>query len=677
MVRLFNRIKHALERFIVRGATYQLLLVAALIGLISVIGGALIVAGVDEADSLGDSIWWAFLRLTDPGYLGDDSGTFRRVISTIVTVLGYVLFMGSLVAILTQWLNATIKKLESGYTPVARDHHILVFGWTERVGIVVRDLFLSENRVKRFLARRGERRLHIVVLAEQAGAAMRNELKGRVGAAWNSSQVTLRSGSPLRSDHLERVDFLHASAVILPAGDFSDVGPVAVDTHTIKALLLMSNHPEVRDPEQLPLAVAEVLDARKVEIAEAAYAGPLEVLASDVVISRLLAQNIRHRGLSHAYQELLTHRVGNELFVREFPELYGTRVCELSHRFEQAIPVGIVRPEEGGMTAHLNPGPETIYQSDDRLVLVAREYEATGLSSAKASARPVAPAVERQPAPVASRSRRECRLLVLGWNHKIPSLLMELSQGEGETHHVAIASAIPAAERRATLSRHAPDLGDIEICHEEIDYTMPTELAGLDVGSYDNILLVGSDWLSSGEESDARTIVGYLTLQKALARCETRPNMIVEILDPSNVDLLGERPGEVLVSPVILSHMLAQISLRRELNAVFDELFSFGGTEITFKSPADYDYVGAAITFAEFQREAAQHGDIALGFLSKDAAGKPLLQLNPSRSATFELSEADELVILSDRPKPSAGDRGEPRTDRHTAPRRSPSPDNA
>ncbi len=51
-----------------------------------------------------EAIWWAFLRLTDPGYLDDDEGTTRRLISVIVTVLGYVLFMGSLVAITSSGL---------------------------------------------------------------------------------------------------------------------------------------------------------------------------------------------------------------------------------------------------------------------------------------------------------------------------------------------------------------------------------------------------------------------------------------------------------------------------------------------------------------------------------------------------------------------------------------------
>ena len=62
--------------------------------------------------------WWAFLRLTDPGYLGDDEGNWRRVVSTWLTVSGYVLFMGTLIAILTQWLNRTMRALEQGLTPI-------------------------------------------------------------------------------------------------------------------------------------------------------------------------------------------------------------------------------------------------------------------------------------------------------------------------------------------------------------------------------------------------------------------------------------------------------------------------------------------------------------------------------------------------------------------------------
>ncbi len=65
--------------------------------------------GTESFSQEGQAIWWAFRRLTDPGNLGDDEGLFTRVLSSVLTVLGYVLFMGSLIAIMTQWLNAKLR----------------------------------------------------------------------------------------------------------------------------------------------------------------------------------------------------------------------------------------------------------------------------------------------------------------------------------------------------------------------------------------------------------------------------------------------------------------------------------------------------------------------------------------------------------------------------------------
>src|SRR5690606_7794786 len=96
---------------------------------VAVVAGVL-VAIVEAETSLPDAIWWAFLRLTDPGYLGDDAGAFRRTVSTFVTVAGYVLFMGSLIAIMTQWLRQRMLQLERGLTPIAMRDHILLLGWT-------------------------------------------------------------------------------------------------------------------------------------------------------------------------------------------------------------------------------------------------------------------------------------------------------------------------------------------------------------------------------------------------------------------------------------------------------------------------------------------------------------------------------------------------------------------
>ena len=92
--RVKNYLKFRVERLLLLGVHFHLLFIASLVGLVAVGGGLLVQETDAPFDDRETAIWWAFLRLTDPGYLGDDEGLARRVISTVVTVFGYVLFMG-------------------------------------------------------------------------------------------------------------------------------------------------------------------------------------------------------------------------------------------------------------------------------------------------------------------------------------------------------------------------------------------------------------------------------------------------------------------------------------------------------------------------------------------------------------------------------------------------------
>ena len=238
--RFTNRFKFFIERLLQRGAHFQLLIIAVLILLVSLIGGFLAYTMSSEFKIFKDSVWWAFLRLSDPGYLGDDKGLILMTVSTIVTVLGYVLFMGALIAIMTQWLNSTMKKLELGLTPITRNDHFLILDWTNRTPTIVKELILSEGRVKRFLRRIGAKRLHVVILTEEVTTEIARKLREELGSCWNQKQITFRSGSSMTIDHLRRVDFTNAGVIIMPGSDFSSEGAEVLDTRTIKSLLTMS-----------------------------------------------------------------------------------------------------------------------------------------------------------------------------------------------------------------------------------------------------------------------------------------------------------------------------------------------------------------------------------------------------------------------------------------------------
>jgi hypothetical protein len=642
---LKNAVKFRVERFVLRGAHYRLLLIGVLIGLISTVGGLLAFSATTDFASPTEGIWWAFLRLTDPGYLGDDKGYVLATISTIVTVLGYVLFMGSLIAILTQWLDQTIRNLESGLTPIVQRNHLLILGWSNRTPTIVHELVLSEGRVRRFLQRHGTRKLRIVILSDEVTAKHRQDLRDLLGSDWDDRQIIFRSGTPLSIEHLRRVDFLNAAAVILPGSEIEWGGSDAADMRTIKALLSVSNMNDRRDRSDFPLMVAEVFDARKIPVARNAYEGKIEIIGSDSVISLLITQNVRHKSLSYVYSELLTHGEGsNEIYIRDCPALYDARLQDLREAFPKAILLGVLRSEGEEVFPMLNPPDGFVVDNRDRIVFIARSYQDT---------EPV-PGYTPQPTKKGSHAgSREVtgrrRILLMGWNEKVPALISEFDSYENETFEVDVLSSIPIEERNQKMARYMLRPKRLQLTHLEGDYAAPSDLLRVDPKSYDNVVIVGCDWLGSKEEADARTILGLLLLKDMLKGEFRKPDVLLELLDPQNHAIFRREQEEVLISPMILSHMLAHVALRPDLNAVFREIFSSGGAEIFFRPAEAYDLVNREVNFRDVQDAVAMGGDTALGVHIHAESLSPSggVYLNPDRGTTWNIRPQDEIVVLT------------------------------
>ena len=345
MDRIRNRMTFHLERLILRGAHYRLLLIAAIIGLVSAGAGIFVFRSTTTFSSFSEAIWWAFLRLTDPGYLGDDKGLVLGTASTIVTVLGYVLFMGSLIAIMTQWLNETMRTLEKGLTPIAQNNHVLILGWTNRTPTIVHELVLSEGRVKRFLRRHGARKLHIVILLEEVTTERRYELRDYLGEE----------------------------------------------------------------------------------------------------------QNVRHRWLSYIYSELLTHgEESNEIYIRACSECEGIALHDLTDAFPKAILLGVMRCDDRGVHPLLNPPVGFVVSGKDRLVLIARSYK-DSQALPDYTPRPV----KRGAHLGVVKIKTKRRVLLMGWNNKVPALIHEFDNYENEHFDVDILSTIPTDQRAERIARYA------------------------------------------------------------------------------------------------------------------------------------------------------------------------------------------------------------------------------
>lgn len=642
--RLIDRVKFILERQLVKGAGFQLLVVGVFIGLISLIGGLLVVPQGGDFEDPGSAIWWAFLRLTDPGYLGDDVGTWQRFVSTLLTISGYVVFMGTLVAILTRWLIAKMADLERGLTPVTLKNHVVVLGWTSQTLPLLSELLGSSGRVRRFLEKHDAQKLNLVVLSEEASAAQVHELRTEPGIGRRARQIILRSGSAIQPDALHRVACLDAAAVIVPSAAHEAGSLVTSDVETVKALLsIAAQARQYRSP--LPYVVAEIQDVRKLPVIERAYPGEVEVFAGDASINSLIVQNIIHPGLSEVYNELLTGSDGNSIYVRGGESIAGLSLAELASDRPNVVVLGLLRPVGKGWDVRLIVPSATRIEANDRVIMMAREYSETEPNAKW----PSLPPIDRLQPRVAVRSGAglEKRVLVLGWNRRVPGLVAEFGSYSHQSYSLDLVSVVPAAERSLAISRYVGNQSTVNCHHVEADYMVEGELRRLDPSSYDSVILLSSDRLASGEEADARAMVGYLQLEDILMEKARRPHLILELSDPDNRPLLYEHRSEMLISPMILSHILAQVALRRELRVVLDELFTVGGAEIQFRDPGDYPLPGS-VDFHLLERILADEGEIALGVFRQqaDAQGRHL-HLNPPRREYLDLQPGDRLVVLS------------------------------
>jgi hypothetical protein len=196
---------------------------------------------------------------------------------------------------------------------------------------------------------------------------------------------------------------------------------------------------------------------------------------------------------------------------------------------------------------------------------------------------------------------------VLGWNHLVPALMEEFASHPHDRFQIDIVSEVTASKRRKRLAAEGIPEERIQISHHEFNYTVPAYLAGIDPSSYDNVLLLRSERLKTDSESDARTILAYLLLRQLTADT-AGPHVFIELIDPDNSRLFENRleneHTEIVVTSRIVSHMLARVALRRELRSVFDELFSSGGCDITFRRIADYDLAPGHYVFADLQNAA-------------------------------------------------------------------------
>jgi hypothetical protein len=237
----------------------------------------------------------------------------------------------------------------------------------------------------------------------------------------------------------------------------------------------------------------------------------------------------------------------------------------------------------------------------------------------------------------------------------VPALLENFGHYGEDAFEIDVVSSAPLEERESAMARHGSGAPCGRVRHIVASFTAPGVLERLEPRRYDNIVLLASERMDAEEQADATTVFAYRMLRVLLSEEDPRPDLFVELMDEENQFLFQGEDADVITSPLLVSYLLSQVALRRELAAVFAELSRPRGAHISLEPAQGYLATSQPVRFEDLQRAASARGEIAVG-LRRAGSSDGGLALNPDREATWTLGPADEMVVLRSDVEPE--DRG-------------------
>ncbi|MEU9099795.1 NAD-binding lipoprotein [Streptomyces sp. NPDC048361] len=629
--------------------------------------------------------------------LGGAVGSPLYVLASVLLALVALLFVSTLVSLITTGLNQRIMELRLGHSTVLEVGHTVVLGWSDQIFPVIAELVSANSN---------QPRAAIAVLAAKDKVEMEGEIGARITAT-RTTTIVCRNGCTTDPAVLARVSPRTAKAVlVLPPG--TDDG----DALVVKTLLALNAPPPgadatsdegIKGPDPLDdhdgdgdgdgdgdhstaggrgadstgggrgqnstgtgrgagrsaptdsaepafaVVVAAVRDTRN-RLTATLAAGPRgRVLAIDDIVARLLVQTARQPGLSLVYQELLDF-AGDEFYSVPAHALAGRTFGDALLAFTTSSVVGLLRADD---TVVLNPVAETTIAADDRVIVISRDDDTAVLEDAT----PYVDAAAMTTA--APESARPERLLLLGWNRRAPLIVAELASYAGPGTTLDVVALGDDATLRGACD-FAAQRGPMEVTLHCADITSPVVLGALDVPSFDSVIVIADpgdapagalNSAQAGPDVDDRTLVTLLHLRAIEEATGREIPLTTEMSDDRNRLLAPAREGaDFIVSGRLISLLMCQISESPYLAALFEELFTAEGNELYLRPAADYVLPGEEVTFATVVASARRRRECAVGYrLSARSARGPAygVRLNPDKRDRVLLTARDWVIVIA------------------------------
>jgi voltage-gated potassium channel Kch len=565
------------------------------------------------------------MRTLDSGTMGGDTGSWSFLLSMLGVTLGGIFVISTLIGILTSGIEGKLEELRKGRSFVVEAGHIVILGWSPQIFTIISELVVANANQSRAV---------IAILAEKDKVEMEDEIRARIGST-GRLRIVCRTGSPIDLADLEIINPHNARSIIILAPDTTNP-----DSQVIKTTLALTNHPNRRpDPYHI---VAEVRDAKNMEIIRSIGGDEVEPILVSDLISRITVQTCRQSGLSVIYIELLDFG-GDEIYFCAEAGLVGKPYGEALLAYEDSTIIGLCFKDG---RVRLNPPPETPIEAGDQVIVISQDDDTVRLSG-WTNLEINQAAIRQTPAREASPERT----LILGWNQRAPMIISELDQYVAPGSEVMIVADAPEEEVE-TVGQNL-HLNHLTVSFRNGDTADRRTLEQLAVPTYQHVIVLSYAGQFEPQEADSHTLITLLHLRTIAEQSGLSFSIVSEMLDVRNRELAEvTRADDFIVSDKLVSLLLAQISENKKLAAVFEDLFDPEGCELYLKPAGDYIQLNEPLNFYTVVEAARQRGETAVGYrlraLANDATQAYGVRVNPAKSKTVTFTAEDRLILLAE-----------------------------
>ena len=578
----------------------------------------------NEPFDLIEGIWQSLMRVLDAGTVTGDEGWAFRLFMLLITIAGLFIF-SSLIGSISSGIDESISNLRKGKSKVIETNHTLILGYSSMIYSVISESCLANESQKKAI---------IVILADRDKVEMEDDIRAKIEDT-KTSKIIVRSGNPLDLRDLLMVNYNEAKAIILLSPE-NEENP---DNQVIKSVLsITGNKNRKKEPYHI---IAEIKNNENKQVASLVGGKEVSYVFSSDLISKLTAQTCRQSGLSIIYSDLLQFD-GDEIYFYSDRGLIGLTFKQCLYSFEDSCVMGVFT---GDRKVLLNPDMNYILNKEDQLIIIAQDDSKINRLLIPKEILPV------NFIPDAKKEKELETTLILGWNDKGKKIIEELDHYVIKGSSVSILGEIDDIKDSLTLL--SEELQNITLYFQHGNINDRNTLDELRIDSFNHIIVLSYMNKGSIQISDAITLICLVHLRDISEKAGKDFSVVSEMLDVQNRELAEvAKADDFIVSDNLLSLLMTQIAENKDLEMVYENLFSDEGAEIYLNPVEEYLDLSKPVDFYQVIESASNLGHTAIGFRSLQPEivnnGKFGIVLNPIKSNQIKFEQGDFLIVLAE-----------------------------